>query len=122
MDFDYEVLADQENAEAPEDGIHIIGMYMEGCKWDKDNFVVGESDPKILFADCPMIWIKPAKKVDIQLGTRYNMPMYKTMERKGVLATTGHSTNFVGYVILPIDTDTKHWIKRGSALILALND
>lgn len=69
-----------------------------------------------------MIWIKPAKKVDIDIGTRFNMPMYKTMERKGTLATTGHSTNFVGFIILPINTEAKHWIKRGAALILSLND
>ena len=96
---------------------------MEACSWDKENFCVGESEPKILFAVTPMIWIKPARKVDIELGaTRYEMPMYKTMERKGVLATTGHSTNFVGYVILPINLDKRHWVKRGAALMLALND
>jgi len=122
MDFDYEVVADQENAARPEDGIHVLGMYMEGCKWDKENFCVGESAPKILFADCPMIWIKPAKKVDIDIGTRFRMPMYKTMERKGTLATTGHSTNFIDFFLLPINTDKRHWIKRGAALILSLND
>lgn len=122
MDFDYEIVNDHENAVAPDDGIHVMGMYMEGCRWDKDNGVVGESLPKILFGDCPMIWIKPAKKVDITVGSRHSMPMYKTMERKGVLATTGHSTNFVGYFLMPIDTEVKHWIKRGAALILALND
>ena len=122
MDFDYEVIPNHEDVDRPEDGIHVLGMFMEGCKWDAENFCVGESTPKVLFGECPMIWIKPCKKVDIELGTRYNMPMYKTMERKGVLATTGHSTNFVGYVILPIATDTKHWIKRGAALILSLND
>lgn len=122
MDFDYEVVATSDDVEAPEDGIYILGMFMEGCRWDAENWAVGESLPKILFADCPMIWIKPGKKVDIELGSRFLMPMYKTMERKGVLATTGHSTNFVGNVIMPINADPKHWIKRGAALMLALND
>lgn len=121
MDFDYEVIPDGQE-EIPEDGILVHGMYMEACRWDTDNFVVGESLPKILFGECPVIWIKPAKKSDIEIGSRYEMPMYKTMERKGVLATTGHSTNFVGYVIMPIDNDVRHWVKRGAALILSLND
>ena len=95
---------------------------MEACRWDSENFCIGESAPKVLFADAPMIWIKPAKKSDIDTTGRYEMPMYKTMERKGTLATTGHSTNFVCFVALPSDVEVKHWIKRGSALMLSLND
>lgn len=122
MDFDYEVVQNPETVAIPDDGIHIVGMFMEGCKWDNENFCVGESDPKILFGVAPMIWIKPAKKIEIDTTGRHEMPMYKTMERKGVLATTGHSTNFVGNIIMPIDNEPRHWIKRGAALILALND
>ena len=122
MDFDYEVIKDEANAVSPDDGIHVTGMYMEACRWDDENFCLGESAPKVLFAVAPMIWIKPAKKEVIDTTGRYEMPMYKTMERKGTLATTGHSTNFVGFVALPSDVDVKHWIKRGAALMLSLSD
>ena len=70
MDFDYEVVT-EENPAVPDDGIHVIGMFMEACRWDKENFCVGESEPKILFAEAPMIWIKPATKADIDTTGRY---------------------------------------------------
>ena len=32
----------------------------------------------------------------------YKCPLYKTHNRKGTLSTTGHSTNFIFYVDVPI--------------------
>lgn len=63
MDLDYKVIAD-EDSPAPDDGIFVKGMFLEGCKWDENAFQLAESDPKVLFTMCPMVWFLPLKAVD----------------------------------------------------------
>ena len=49
-------------------------------------------------------------------------PVYKTLDRRGTLSTTGHSTNFVVEVPLPTRVPSVVWVRRGVALILALDE
>lgn len=112
--FDFEVVQ-AENPPAPENGILVFGTYMEGCKWNFKTRLLDESDPKILYTECPMVWFKPCKKDEIRNFPHYACPMYKTSERRGTLMTTGHSTNFVLNMRLPSDKPQSHWIKRGVA-------
>lgn len=72
----------------------------------------------------PHIWLLPKKLEDINYGHSYVCPVYMTVERRGTLSTTGHSTNFILDIMLPMQRrhDTKHWIKRGVAMITQLND
>jgi dynein heavy chain len=52
----------------------------------------------------------------------YECPLYRTGDRRGVLATTGHSTNFVMFIRMPSDRPQSHWIMRGVCMLLSLDD
>mmetsp|Transcript_34872 Transcript_34872/g.6274 ORF Transcript_34872/g.6274 Transcript_34872/m.6274 type:complete len:96 (+) Transcript_34872:2185-2472(+) len=95
-------------------------MFLEGAKWDFENCILGESDPKVLFTDGPMMHLIPATE-DIEF-LHYACPLYRTSDRRGILSTTGHSTNFVMKIKLASDIDQRHWIKRGVALLTQLDD
>lgn len=98
---------------------------MEGTRWNRQTHTLDESFPKILFDALPVITMTPTIKTEELLDEerkKYECPIYKTTERRGVLATTGHSSNFVMFVQLNTDKSPNHWINRGAASILSLND
>jgi dynein heavy chain len=116
----HDVPDDGKGVAAPEDGIHVVGMFLEGCKWDPKERALGESDPKILYTRCPMVHFMPTLKKDINTANIYACPLFKTGDRKGVLMTTGHSTNYVLDVKLPSNQPSAYWTKRGVAMLCAL--
>jgi len=81
----------------------VTGLFIEGCKWSYQKRCLDESDPKVLFVKCPMIWFKPCLKENVKNYMHYNCPIYKTADRRGTLMTTGHSTNFVLMLRMPSD-------------------
>jgi dynein heavy chain len=54
----------------------------------------------------------------------YACPVYKTSDRRGMLSTTGHSTNFVMFVIMPIAAGmtATHWVQRGVCMLTQLDE
>ncbi|KAG8347796.1 putative Dynein heavy chain N terminal region 2 domain1 [Trypanosoma vivax] len=107
---------------APEDGCFIYGLFLEGAGWDSVNEVLCESRPKELFIKFPILRLLPCRPQDIPDAPLYRCPCYKTTDRRGVLSTTGHSTNFILTIDLPRSTsDTEsHWVLRGAALFTQL--
>ena len=109
------------------DGAFTYGNFIEGCKYNYEKGYLDESDEKILFVPAPIIELIPIHHVekDDEIFVMdpehpyYEAPMYRTAERRGVLSTTGHSTNFVCLVHIPTDSVEKaiFWIKRGVALL-----
>jgi len=127
LDYDFQVISDENKYDlttAPADGVYIHGLYVEGCRWDDRKEALEESAPKVLFTPMKTIWILPMKKADIDTGHSYCCPVYKTARRAGTLSTTGHSTNFVLYLSLPMQKKhtVKHWYKRGVAMLTGLSD
>lgn len=122
LDYDFIVVPDEENALPPEDGVHVLGMFIEGSKWNSTLFSLDESDPKVLFTKAPMFWFKPSKPEDFVKMQQYECPVYKTSVRWGTLATTGHSTNHVLNLRIPSNLPEDHWILRGVAMLLYLDD
>jgi len=118
--FEQECMPRGEYSEKPEDGAYVNGMFVEGARWDYDAKQLAESLPKVLYTAAPMMWLKPC--TERKEFPHYNCPLYRTTERKGVLATTGHSSNFVGDIWMPSDKPSDHWIKRGVAMLLSLSD
>jgi len=111
----------KDSATLPEDGVLLYGMYMEACRWDFQEHKLCDPIPKELFCDAPMLHLNPVYNREPPDETiMYYCPLYKTLDRAGVLSTTGHSTNFVFMAEIPTDLPQEFWIKRAAALFCAL--
>ena len=77
---------------------------------------------QVLFTPAPCMWLHPKRVDKMSQYPHYSCPVYRTAERRGVLATTGHSTNFVMFVRLPTIEPASHWTLNGVALISSLSD
>ena len=131
--FDFDVLSEYTHSvftENPDDGCFIHGLFMDGARWlvKENNFLnahgaIEESLPRELYSPLPIIKLIPKAIKDIDAHQfLYQCPVYKTTERRGTLSTTGHSTNYVMMILLPIQThhSQHHWVKRGVALICSV--
>uniref|UniRef100_H0V0D2 Dynein axonemal heavy chain 1 n=1 Tax=Cavia porcellus TaxID=10141 RepID=H0V0D2_CAVPO len=121
ISFDFKVWSPSELKERPQVGCYIHGLFLEGARWDMEDFQLAESRPKELYTDMAVIWLMPVPHRKAQNQDTYLCPIYKTLTRAGTLSTTGHSTNYVIAVEIPTDQPQRHWIKRGVALICALD-
>ena len=136
-EFDF-LMCDKPAAEytvKPEDGAYIRGLYMEGARWDASINSINDSLPKQLYTPIPVMHLSPVKDRVMPTGGIYQMPVYKILSRRGVLSTTGHSTNFICWIEIPSNrevviqpsfvnqtgrADQEDWINAGVAAFTSL--
>ncbi|XP_068171919.1 dynein axonemal heavy chain 1 [Antennarius striatus] len=121
--FDFEILkaSVSEITVKPVTGCYIHGLFLEGARWDDETGQLAESRPKELHTEMSVIWLVPKPNREPPTCGIYVCPVYKTLSRAGTPSTAGHSSNYIMAVELPTGQSQRHWIRRGVALICALD-
>lgn len=112
----------EEQEEKLEDCEVVYGLFLEAAQFSYETMEIEDTQGKQLINKCPHIALKPTTDSKQGGAMFYECPLYKTMDRRGVLSTTGHSTNFVITVNLPSKENPQFWIKRGVALFTMTNE
>ena len=86
----------------PDDGVLVTGLWLEGARFDEAAGCLADSLPKQLYTPLPLLHLLPVPNRAKRTGGVYHCPVYKILSRWGVLATTGHSSNYVLSVEVPI--------------------
>jgi dynein heavy chain, axonemal len=118
-------------AAKPADGCYIRGLFLEGARYDEGAGQLADSLPKQLYTSLPVLHLRPVQHRPPPTGRVYRCPVYKILSRWGVLATTGHSSNFVLFIEVPSgdrpgiinntgDTDVGVWVRAGVAAFTSL--
>ena len=96
----------------PDEGVYIYGLFLDGCRWDKQGNKLADSVPKVLFAPLPVLLVTgqlaTEKKSD---GYSYSAPCYKNKTRRGI--------NFIFPVDLRSEDPPQKWVLRGVCLLCA---
>jgi len=132
LQFDYKYLVEpwEKIPAKPAAGCYIRGLFLEGARFDSSKGLMEDSIPKQLYSAMPVIHLEPVQFRKPPTTGVYRCPVYKILCRWGVLATTGHSSNFVMFLEIPTDrpdilnnvgeADCGVWVRAGVAAFTQL--
>ena len=94
---------------APQEGVFVYGLYLDGAGWDRRNSRLIESTPKVLFTPLPVIHMFAINSTAPKDPKLYICPVYKKPRRTDLTYITG--------VVIKTVQSPDHWILRGVALL-----
>jgi len=126
VEFNFKVIRTKwQDLQKPKDGVYIRGLFLEGARYSEEEQSITDSIPKQLYTELPTLHLDPTQNRVAPTKGIYRCPVYKILSRRGVLSTTGHSTNFIMWIELPSTrtnifnnegkADSEEWIKAGVA-------
>ena len=128
LEFDYKFLSSESpvhgtGSEPAKDGAYLRGVHFQCARWDIRREGLVECLPKTQFAPAPLIWFKPIEPVESSSSTAlFACPLYRTTSRRSVFASDGQSSNFVTLISVPSPLPACHWVERGAAMFLQLDE
>ncbi|XP_056602033.1 dynein axonemal heavy chain 2 isoform X3 [Triplophysa dalaica] len=103
----------------PKDGVLIQGLYLEGAGWDKKASCLVEAEPMQLGCPMPTIHFKPVESRKRVAKNMYSCPCFYYPLRSG---DAGHPSFVVAVDLKCGAMPCDHWIKRGTALLMSLDN
>ncbi|KAI0231106.1 Dynein heavy chain 8, axonemal [Lamellibrachia satsuma] len=94
---------------APNEGVYVHGLYIDGAGWDRRNARLTEPSPKVLYTLFPVVHVfavNQDRRVSMSL---YECPVYKKPRRTDL--------TYIFPLLLKTPKDPDHWIMRGVALL-----
>uniref|UniRef100_A0A3Q4GEM7 Uncharacterized protein n=1 Tax=Neolamprologus brichardi TaxID=32507 RepID=A0A3Q4GEM7_NEOBR len=101
------------------DGVFVRGLYLEGAGWDKSNSCLVEAKPMQMVCPIPTIHFKPVENRKKMAKSTYLCPCYYYPVRAG---GAGRASFVVGVELKSGAVTPEHWIKRGTALLMSLDN
>jgi hypothetical protein len=103
--------------EAPEDGIYVENLYIEGAKWNNVMQTLTECGQRELISTLPVIHLIPTEKPQMSHNA-YECPMYRTQNRgTGALDLP----NYLMSLEIPTGSQVDdHWIQRSVAVFVTV--
>uniref|UniRef100_A0A8C2ZK56 Dynein axonemal heavy chain 2 n=1 Tax=Cyclopterus lumpus TaxID=8103 RepID=A0A8C2ZK56_CYCLU len=101
------------------DGIFVRGLYLEGAGWDKRNACLVEAEPMQMVCPIPTIHFKTVENRKKAAKSMYLCPCYYFPVRSGGACRPSF---VVGIELESGAVTPDHWIKRGTALLMSVDN
>ncbi|XP_035806180.2 dynein axonemal heavy chain 2 [Amphiprion ocellaris] len=103
----------------PKDGVFVRGLYLEGAGWDRKNTCLVEAEPMQMVCPMPTIHFRPVENRKKMAKSMYLCPCYYFPLRSG---GAGRPSFVIGVDLKPGAESPDHWVKRGTALLMSLEN
>ena len=67
--------------QAPNEGVYIHGLFLEGAGWDRKNIRLAESLPKVIYTPMPIVHVTAINSTEDSDPRMYTCPIYRRPRR-----------------------------------------